>query len=231
MTGSLGTELRKGARLYVRRPLACAVSIHWAAPYTTGHDGVVPAGETLEVNFDLAADSALVSLVPLRYAELEPWLAGDGPRAQRKYQGYNLMAKRPAVEAACVAAGEDDPPPRTCDTPERFRSAGGTVVTGTGVIASGRRFFHEGISAPAIELRRGNARMAGWLLVGGLLLATALVGLPMIVAAVVLFLYKRHEVVLGYGEGERVAIERFADRADAQALLDAITAARPHADD
>ena len=219
-------DLRKGARLRTLRPLECAVSIHWAAPYTTGHEGLVPAGEVLEVNHDFPEESGLVSLAPEGYVALEPWLAGEASSQASRYQGYSLMAKRVAVEAACRPARPDDPAPHAgYDAPERFRSEGGIVVTDIGVISPGRRFFHEGIADVSVELRRGNRKVAGYLLLFGILFAAALVGFAMIAAALVLYLHKRHEVVIRYA-GEPVPLEKFADRADAQALADAITARR-----
>lgn len=226
MSASPRLDLHKGTRLRARRPLECLVSIHWAAPYSTGHSGVVPAGELLEVNWDLPPESDLVPLAPARTALLEPWLAGEGSSRASRYQGYSLTAKRAAVEAACVPAGPDDPEPRAAyDGPERYRSEGGTVVTDDGVIVPGRRYFHEGISAVSIELRRGSRKVAGYLLLFGILFAAAIVGFAMIAAALVLYLHKRHEVVIRYA-GEVEPLEKFADRADAQALADAIAAHR-----
>lgn len=226
MNASTPLELRKGVRLRTLRPLECSVSIHWAAPYTTGHEGLVPAGEVLEVNYEFPEESGLVSLAPEGYVALEPWLAGEASSQASRYQGYSLMAKRAAVEEACGPAGADDPAPHAgYDAPERYRSEGGTVVTDIGVILPGRRFFHEGISNVSVELRRGNRKVAGYLLLLGIVFAAAIVGFAMIAAALVLYLHKRHEVVIRYA-GEPVPLEKFADRADAQALTDAITARR-----
>ena len=93
------------------------------------------------------------------------------------------------------------------------------------MIVPGRRYFHEGISAVSIELRRGNRKVAGYLLLFGILFAAAIVGFAMIAAALVLYLHKRHEVVIRYA-GEVVPLEKFADRAGARALADAISAHR-----
>ena len=113
MDASTPLDLHKGARLRTLRPLECSVSIHWAAPYTTGHQGLVPAGEVLEVNYEFPEESALVSLAPEGYVALEPWLAGEASSRASRYQGYSLMAKRAAVEAmrTSLASAMAKPPP------------------------------------------------------------------------------------------------------------------------
>ncbi|MBM3367166.1 MAG: hypothetical protein FJY43_02635 [Betaproteobacteria bacterium] len=58
--------LRKGARFVVLRPLACDVGIWWAAPYSTGHPAVVPAGELIECGADPAAGETATVFLPVR---------------------------------------------------------------------------------------------------------------------------------------------------------------------
>lgn len=213
-----------GPRWFLDKPLPCHVGISWAAPYSTGHQGVVPAGEVIVLDPDPPPGATAIAATPERYDLLEPWLVG-GEAKMRRYQGYHLIADRERLAQCGRPAIDGDAATRAYDAPEGYRSDGGTRVTGDGVVVPGRRFFHEGIEGVAIEERRGSRRAAGWLLLGGVILATAIVGIPMIVAAVVLFLYRRHEVMLDYA-GERVALEKFAERAGAQALVDAILARR-----
>lgn len=211
-------------RWLLEQPLPCHVVISGSAPYTTGHQGLVPTGEVLVVDPDPPPAATVISAAPERYALLEPWLAGDAASV-RKYQGYTLIVDLEQLAHLGRPARATDAGTRSYDAGEHYVSEGGVRVTGDGVRALGRGFFHEGIERVTIEERRGNRRAAGWLLLGGVILATAIVGIPMIVAAAVLYLYRRHEVMLDYAGG-RVALERFAQRAEAQALVDAILARR-----
>jgi len=214
----------KGSRYLTLRPLVCHASIAWKAPYTTGCQCVVPAGEVLEVVESMPAGADIALLAPERSNVLEPWLVGTGDPRSVKYAGYNLIVDRAALDAACRVALPEEAGTRDYDAPGIYE-ADGIEVTSVGVLTADRRFLHEGIERVSVEERRGNRKVAGYLLLGGILLAAAIVGFAMIAAALVLYLHRRHEVVIGYA-GKEVALARFAERDQAQALADAIRGQR-----
>lgn len=216
---------RKGERFVVLRPLACGVGISWAAPYSTGHAAVVPAGEVIECGADLALGATAVLFAPVRYKELEPWLAGTADPRMEKYQGYGLTVELERLAACCRPDAGDAPPPRSLDSPAACE-VDGIRVTGVGVLAADRRYFLEGIESVEVREHRASRRWAGYLLLVGVILATVLVGFLLIAGAIAMYLYKRHDVVIRYAGGE-ARIGRFKARARAQALAEAIASRLP----
>jgi len=103
---------RKGERLLVRPPLACDVGIWWAAPFSTGHRGLVPAGELIECNTELAQGATAAVFVPVRYKELESWLVGTTDPRMSKYQGYSLAVDLERLASCCRPAAGGDPASR-----------------------------------------------------------------------------------------------------------------------
>lgn len=215
----------RGERFAVLYSLACDVGIWWAAPYSTGHPAVVPAGEVIECTADLAEGATAAVFAPVRYQALEPWLVGTADPRMDKYQGYSLTVDLERLAACCRPASGDAPPARDYESPVAFE-AEGVQVTGTGVLAADRRYFLEGIESVEVREHRASRKWAGYLLLVGVILATVLVGLLLIAGAIAMYLHKRHDVVIRYG-GEEVRIGRFKARADAQALAEAIASRRP----
>lgn len=216
---------RKGERFLVQRPLACGVGIWWAAPYSTGHAGLVPAGELIECSADLAAGATAAVFVPVRYQELEPWLVGTADPRMTKYQGYSLTVDLARLAACCRPAAGEAPPARDYESPVAFE-AEGVQVTGTSVLAADRRFFLEGIESVEVREHRASRKWAGYLLLIGVILVTVLVGFLLIAGAIAMYAYKRHDVVIRYA-GEEARIGRFKARAGAQALAEAIASRLP----
>jgi hypothetical protein len=217
--------VRKGERFVVLRPLACHVGIWWAAPYSTGHAAIVPAGETIECGADPAEGATAAGFVPVRHKELEPWLVGIADPRMRKYQGYDLSVDLERLAFCCRPAAGENPAPRDFESAV-VHEAGWVQVTGVGVLAAERRFFLEGIEAVEVREHRASRKWAGYLLLGGVILATVLVGFLLIAGAIAMYLHKRHDVVIRYA-GDEVRIGRFKARTDAQSLADAIASRLP----
>lgn len=211
---------RKGERFVVLRPLACDVGIWWAAPYSTGHPAVVPAGELIECNADPAEGATAAVFVPVRYKELEPWLVGTADPRMDKYQGYSLSVDRERLASCCRPAAGEIPAPRDYDSAVAH-DADGVQVTGVAVLAADRRFFLEGIESVDVREHRASRKWAGYALLGGVILLTVIIGILLIAAAVAMYLYKRHDVIIRYA-GAEVRIGRFKSPQQAQALAGAI---------
>lgn len=218
-------KLHKSMRVMALQPLPCDVIIWWAAPYSTGHPAIVPAGEVIECSADLAEGATAAVFVPVRDQELEPWLVGTADPRMDKYRGYSLMVDLAQLAACCRPASGDASPARDYESPVAFE-ADGVQVTGIGVMAGDRRFFLEGIESVEVREHRASRKWAGYLLLIGVILAFAVIGIPIIVAAIAMYLYRRHDVVIRYGGGE-ARIGRFKARARAQALAEAIASRRP----
>lgn len=214
-------NLRKDERFIALRPLPCHVIISWAAPYSTGHPAVVPAGELIECSADLAEGATAAVFSPVRYKELEPWLVGTADPRMEKYQGYSLSVDLGRLASWCRPAAGENPDARDYESAVTHE-AGGAQVTGLGVLAADRRFFLEGIESVEVRERRASRKWAGYALLGGVILLTVLVGILLIAAAIAMYLYKRHDVVIRYAGAEET-LGSFADRARAQALADAIS--------
>ncbi len=218
-------NLRRTERFVALRPLPCHVGIWWKAPYSTGHPAVVPAGEVIECGADLAEGATAAVFVPVRYQELEPWLVGTADPRMQKYQGYSLTVDLGQLASCCRPASGEAPPAHNHDSPVAFETDG-VQVTGTGVLAADRRFFLEGIESVEVREHRASRKWAGYLLLGGVILATVLVGFLLIAGAIAMYLHKRHDVVIRYA-GDEVRVGRFKARTDAQSLAGAIASRLP----
>ena len=214
-----------GERYLVLRPLACGVAISWKAPYSTGHPGVVPAGELIECSADLAEGATAAVFSPVRYKALEPWLVGTADPRMEKYQGYGLTVELGNLASCCRPAAGEEPVSRDYDSAV-VHEAEGVQVTGTGVLAADRRFFLEGIESVEVREHRASRKWAGYLLLIGVILLTVLVGFLLIAGAMAMYVYRRHDVVIRYAGGE-ARIGRFKARDRAQALADAIASRLP----
>lgn len=218
---------RKGERFVVLRPLACDVGIWWAAPYSTGHPAVVPAGELIECNADPAEGATAAVFVPVRYKELEPWLVGTADPRMDKYQGYSLLVDLQRLASCCAPAGAGDAAPRAYESPV-VHLVDGVQVTDVAVFAADRRFFLEGIESVEVREHRASRKWAGYLLLVGVILATVLVGFVLIAGAIAMYLHRRHDVVIRYA-GAEARLGRFKSPGEAQALAEAIAARLPRA--
>lgn len=216
---------RKGERLVVLRPLACDVGIWWAAPYSTGHPAVVPAGELIECSADLAEGATAAVFVPVRYKELEPWLVGTADPGMDKYQGYSLSVDLERLASCCRPAAGENPSPRDYESAVAHE-ADGVQVTGVAVLAADRRYFLGGIESVEVREHRASRKWAGYLLLVGVILATVLVGFLLIAGAIAMYLHRRHDVVIRYA-GAEVRIGRFKSPRQAQALAEAIASRLP----
>lgn len=216
---------RKGERFVVLRPLACDVGIWWAAPYSTGHPAVVPAGEVIECGADPDEGASAAVFAPLRYKELEPWLVGTADLGMEKYQGYSLLVDLKRLASCCGPAAGEVPVARDYASAVAHE-AGGVQVTGVDVAAGDRRYFLEGIENVAIREHRASRKWAGYLLLVGVILATVLVGFLLIAGAIAMYLHRRHDVVIRYA-GEEIRIARFKSAGEAQALAEAISGRLP----
>jgi hypothetical protein len=216
---------RTGERFLVLRPLRCHVGISWAAPYSTGHGGLVPAGELIECGAELAEGATAVLFTPVRYKELEPWLVGTADPLMRKYQGYGLAVDLDQLQACCRPAPGEEAVARDYESPVVHESEG-VQVTGTAVVAEDRRYFLEGLESIEVREVRGSRKLASYLLLFGVILLTVIVGIAFIAAAVAVYLHRRYDVVVRYaGAEERIA--RHAKREEAQALAEAISGRLP----
>lgn len=213
--------MTKGEQYLVLRPLACDVGIWWAAPYSTGHPAVVPAGEVIECNADLADGATAAVFVPVRYKELEPWLVGTVDPRMDKYQGYSLSVDLERLASCCRPAAGENPAPRDYESAVAHE-ADGVQVTGIAVLAADRRYFLEGIESVQVRERRSSRKWAGYALLAGVILLSVVVGVLLIAAAVAMYLFKRHDVVIRYAGADQT-LGSFADRARAQALAAAIS--------
>lgn len=216
---------RKGERFVVLRPLACDVGIWWAAPYSTGHPAVVPAGELIECLDASAAGATAAPFSPVRSRELEPWLVGTADPRMPKYQGYSLLVDLERLASCCRPAAGENPAPREFESPV-VHEADGVQVTAVGVAAADRRYFLEGIEGVSIREHRGSRKWAGYLLLIGVILATVLVGFLLIAGAIAIYLHRRHDVFIRYA-GAEVRIGRFKSPRQAQALAEAIASRLP----
>jgi hypothetical protein len=186
---------------------------------------VVPAGEAIECSADLAEGASAAVFSPLHEKELEPWLVGTADPRMEKYQGYSLTVDLGALASCCRPASGEAPPARDFASPVAFE-ADGVEVTGTGVLAGDRQYFLEGIESVEVREHRASRKWAGYLLLGGVILATVLVGFLLIAGAIAMYLYKRHDVVIRYA-GDEDRIGRFKARTDAQSLAEAIASRLP----
>jgi len=212
--------MTKGERYLVLRPLACGVGIWWAAPYSTGHPAVVPAGELIECSAELAEGASAAVFVPVRYKELEPWLVGAETPGMDKYQGYSLSVDLERLASCCRPAAGETSAPRNYESAVAHE-AEGVRVTGVAVLAADRRYFLEGIESVEVRERRASRKWAGYALLVGVILLSVVVGVLLIAAAIAMYLFKRHDVVIRYAGAEQT-LASFSDRARAQALATAI---------
>ncbi|MBM3367167.1 MAG: hypothetical protein FJY43_02640 [Betaproteobacteria bacterium] len=94
-------------------------------------------------------------------------------------------------------------------------------VTGIAVVAADRRYFLEGIESVEVREHRASRKWASYLLLGGIVLLTVVIGLLLIAGAIAMYLHRRHDVVIRYA-GAEVRPGRFKSPEQAQALAEAI---------
>jgi len=217
--------MTKGEQYLVLRPLACGVGIWWAAPYSTGHPAVVPAGELIECSADPAEGATAAVFVPVRYKELEPWLVGTADPGMDKYQGYSLLVDLKRLADCCRPAAGELHVARDYESAVAHE-ADGVQVTGVAVLAADRRYFLEGIESVEVREHRASRKWAGYALLGGVILLTVIIGILLIATAIAMYLHRRHDVVIRYA-GAEVRIGRFKSPRQAQSLAEAIASRLP----
>lgn len=102
--------VEQGARFRARRPLRTTCLISWAAPFTSGHDAILPEGEIITVQSTPPPGASAVYCAPLRYDALHGYFVDEGTRAARRYTGYHLAIDLVRLRESCEPVDETAAP-------------------------------------------------------------------------------------------------------------------------
>lgn len=96
---------RKGDRYRSLRPFPIIVMTSWAAPCTSGVEGIFPVDEAFAVLDDPVEGATAVSCRPVRYERLHAKLVPEADRADPLYHGYYLCIDIDFVLLRCNRVG------------------------------------------------------------------------------------------------------------------------------
>lgn len=102
--------VEQGARFKARRPVRTTCLISWAAPFTSGHDAILPEGEIITVRSTPPPGASAVCCAPLRYDALHGYFVDEGTRASRRYTGYHLAIDLVGLRESCEPVDETAAP-------------------------------------------------------------------------------------------------------------------------
>ena len=83
--------VHEGQRYRVLRDLEVGALTHWRAPFTGGHEVVLPAGEIIMILNNPPATATAVYCKPERYDDLHEQFIPEEDRTAEKYSGYSLV--------------------------------------------------------------------------------------------------------------------------------------------
>lgn len=83
-------SIRAGQRYRAVHDLEVIAMTHWNAPFTGGHEGVLPAGEIFTIAIDPPESATAAYCDPARYDELHARFVPPEDREHPKYSGYSL---------------------------------------------------------------------------------------------------------------------------------------------
>ena len=97
--------VRKGQiyRCKAKLPVICMTS--WSAPFTGGHERVLPRGESFKISNDPPASATAVYADPINYDELHAILIPDDDRKAKNYVGFYLCVQLEQIESDCELIG------------------------------------------------------------------------------------------------------------------------------
>jgi hypothetical protein len=95
----------KGERYRSRVPLEVIAMTSWAAPFTGGEEGVLPAGEEFVIVDDPPEGATAVYCDPVRYDELHAHFVSAKDRRKKRYTGYYLCIDLRLIAERCERLG------------------------------------------------------------------------------------------------------------------------------
>lgn len=108
--------IHEGDRYSPNKSLEVIAMTSWAAPYTGGSDGILPAGEEFTVSHPPREGATAVYCDPVNYDKLHAHFVPVRDRKNRRYSGYYLCVPIEHILADCTRIGQSPTEPQLMES-------------------------------------------------------------------------------------------------------------------